>query len=100
MLLSEYAMTDVSRPVLLNRELRQRGLLAVREIGGREYLDVELSGAFAMVDHQMAHVFVNGGEPEQITRVRASWSRSTASRRCWTARSRRRTRSTTPPAAT
>ena len=70
-LLSEYAMTDVSRPVLLNRELRKAGLLAVREIGGREYLDAELSTAFAMVDHQMAHVFVNGREPDELARVRA-----------------------------
>jgi predicted AlkP superfamily pyrophosphatase or phosphodiesterase len=71
-LLSEYAMTDVHRPVVLNRELRQRGLLAVREIGGREYLDVELSPAFAMVDHQMAHVFVNKGQPGQEATVRAA----------------------------
>jgi predicted AlkP superfamily pyrophosphatase or phosphodiesterase len=68
-LVSEYAMTDVSRPVLLNRELRQRGLLAVREIGGREYLDVELSAAFAMVDHQVAHVYVR---PGQEARARAA----------------------------
>jgi predicted AlkP superfamily pyrophosphatase or phosphodiesterase len=61
-LVSEYAMTNVSRPVLLNRELRQRGLLAVREIAGREYLDVELSTAFAMVDHQIAHVYVQPGQ--------------------------------------
>jgi predicted AlkP superfamily pyrophosphatase or phosphodiesterase len=65
---SEYAMTDVRRPVLLNRELRQRGLLAVREIGGREYLDVELSTAFAMVDHQIAHIYM---QPGQEARVRA-----------------------------
>ena len=70
-LLSEYAMTDVSRPVLLNRELRTAGLLDVREIGGLEYLDAELSAAFAMVDHQVAHVFVNGSEPEELARVRA-----------------------------
>src|SRR4051794_2159650 len=69
-LVSEYAMTDVSRPVLLNRELRQRGLLSVREIGGKEYLDVELSSAFAMVDHQMAHVIVNDSEPDRISRIR------------------------------
>jgi predicted AlkP superfamily pyrophosphatase or phosphodiesterase len=62
MLVSEYAMTDVSRPVLLNRALRERGLLAVRTIGDREYLDLELSAAFAMVDHQVAHVFVKPGE--------------------------------------
>lgn len=70
-LLSEYAMTDVSRPVLLNRELRQRGLLSVREIGGHEYLDAELSPAFAMVDHQMAHVFVNKGHAGRAAEVRA-----------------------------
>jgi predicted AlkP superfamily pyrophosphatase or phosphodiesterase len=68
-LVSEYAMTDVSRPVLLNRELRTHGLLAVREIGGHEYLDVELSTAFAMVDHQIAHVYV---QPNQQAGVRAA----------------------------
>jgi predicted AlkP superfamily pyrophosphatase or phosphodiesterase len=71
-LVSEYAMTDVRRPVLLNRELRRRGLLAVRQIGGKEYLDVELSPAFAMVDHQIAHVFVNGSETSELDRVRAA----------------------------
>jgi predicted AlkP superfamily pyrophosphatase or phosphodiesterase len=65
-LLSEYAMTDVSRPVLLNRELRRRDLLAVRSIGGREYLDLELSPAFAMVDHQMAHVYVKSEQEERV----------------------------------
>jgi predicted AlkP superfamily pyrophosphatase or phosphodiesterase len=65
-LVSEYAMTDVTRPVLLNRELRRRGLLAVRGIGGHEYLDLELSTAFAMVDHQMAHVYVKPGQAEAV----------------------------------
>lgn len=65
-LVSEYAMTNVSRPVLLNRELRQRGLLSVREIAGHEYLDLELSTAFAMVDHQVAHVFVQPGQEAAV----------------------------------
>jgi predicted AlkP superfamily pyrophosphatase or phosphodiesterase len=68
-LVSEYAMTDVSRPVLLNRELRQQGLLSVREIGGHEYLDVELSPAFAMVDHQIAHVYVQPGQEARVRTV-------------------------------
>jgi predicted AlkP superfamily pyrophosphatase or phosphodiesterase len=68
-LVSEYAMTDVSRPVLLNRELRKHGLLAVREIGGHEYLDVELSPAFAMVDHQIAHVYVHPGQEARVRTV-------------------------------
>jgi Type I phosphodiesterase / nucleotide pyrophosphatase len=55
--------------VLINRALRERGLLSVRTVGGREYLDVELSAAFAMVDHQIAHVYV---QPGQEQRVRAA----------------------------
>jgi predicted AlkP superfamily pyrophosphatase or phosphodiesterase len=65
-LVGEYAMTDVTRPVLLNRELRRRGLLAVRSIGGHEYLDVELSAAFAMVDHQIAHIYIKPGQEESV----------------------------------
>ncbi len=66
--LGEYAIGDVSRPVLLNRELRKRGLLSVRTISGHEYLDVELSWAFAMVDHQIAHVYAR---PDAVERTRA-----------------------------
>ena len=55
---SEFAMTPVTRPVYLNRLLREAGLLRVREIAGREFLDFELSQAFALVDHQMAHLYL------------------------------------------
>src|SRR4051812_41025037 len=68
-LVSEYAMTNVERPVLLNRELRKQGLLAVRTIGGREYLDCELSAAFAMVDHQIAHIYVQPGQEQRVRAV-------------------------------
>ena len=57
--LSEYALSDVSSVVPLNRVLRENGFLAVREIEGKAYLDFEMSGAFAMVDHQIAHVFAH-----------------------------------------
>lgn len=56
--LSEYALTPVVDAVFPNQVLRNEGALDVREIAGREYLDVEHSRAFAMVDHQMAHVYV------------------------------------------
>src|SRR4051812_36473539 len=56
--LSEYGITAVSRPVHLNRVLRQAGLLAVREEMGREILDAGASAAFAVADHQLAHVYV------------------------------------------
>jgi len=57
--LSEYGIVPVSRPVHLNRVLRQAGLLEVREELGRELLDAGTSAAFAVADHQVAHVYVN-----------------------------------------
>jgi predicted AlkP superfamily pyrophosphatase or phosphodiesterase len=55
---SEYSLTQVTGAVCLNRELRKAGFLKIREIEGREYLDFELSRAFAMVDHQIAHIYI------------------------------------------
>jgi predicted AlkP superfamily pyrophosphatase or phosphodiesterase len=58
-LLSEYGITDVRRPVHLNRELRRAGLIEVRREQSWELLDAGISGAFAVADHQVAHVYVN-----------------------------------------
>jgi predicted AlkP superfamily pyrophosphatase or phosphodiesterase len=55
---SEYGHTDVRRPVLLNRALRQAGLLEVRPGPFGEQLDTFTSRAFAVCDHQIAHVYV------------------------------------------
>ena len=55
--LSEYGMVPVRRAVLPNVLLRQAGLLAVRQEGGAELLDLENTRAFAMADHQVAHVY-------------------------------------------
>ena len=57
--LSEYGIRDVSRPVHINRELRRHGHIAVRTELGRELLDPGASAAFAVADHQIAHVYVN-----------------------------------------
>jgi len=65
--LSEYGMTQVSRAVMPNRLLRQAGLLEVREVEGMEYLDVAASRAFAVVDHQVAHVYAR---PDAIAAAR------------------------------
>ncbi len=56
--LSEYGITDVSRPVDVNRMLRAEGLLSVHTQDGMEYLDPWVSRAFAVADHQVAHVYV------------------------------------------
>jgi predicted AlkP superfamily pyrophosphatase or phosphodiesterase len=61
-LLSEYGITDVSRPVHLNRRLRREGLLAIRREQTWELLDAGASQAFAVADHQVAHVYVNDRE--------------------------------------
>ncbi len=65
----EYAITPVDHVVYPNRILRQAGLLAVREGGGGEHLDLEASEAFAMVDHQFSHVFVKNGDRTIARRV-------------------------------
>ena len=64
-LFSEYSMSQVTGAVFPNLLLREAGLINVREIEGREYLDIEMSRAFAMVDHQIAHVFVQNKEDEK-----------------------------------
>ena len=57
--LSEYGITPVRRPVHLNRVLREYGWLSVRrELPGWETLDCGASRAFAVADHQLAHVYV------------------------------------------
>jgi predicted AlkP superfamily pyrophosphatase or phosphodiesterase len=67
--LSEYGITEVSRPVHVNRALRQAGWLKVRLELGREQLDAGASDAFAVADHQLAHVYV--ARPELIPEVAA-----------------------------
>jgi predicted AlkP superfamily pyrophosphatase or phosphodiesterase len=67
--LSEYGIVPVSRPVHLNRVLREAGMIAVREELGHEALDAGASAAFAVADHQVAHVYVN--DPARRDEVRA-----------------------------
>jgi predicted AlkP superfamily pyrophosphatase or phosphodiesterase len=59
---SEYGITDVSGPVHINRALREAGLIRVREERGLELLDPGASEAFAVSDHQIAHVYVKRAE--------------------------------------
>jgi predicted AlkP superfamily pyrophosphatase or phosphodiesterase len=58
-LLSEYGITNVDRPVYINRVLRGNGWLQVRVERGLELLDAGASAAFAVADHQVAHVYFN-----------------------------------------
>ncbi len=56
--MSEYGHCDVERPVLLNRVLREAGMLSVRRGPFGEQLDTFTSRAFAVCDHQVAHVYI------------------------------------------
>lgn len=57
-ILSEYAITEVNRPVALNRIFREKGWLEIKDEAGAEILDMMSSKVFAVVDHQVAHVIV------------------------------------------
>src|SRR5690606_11075172 len=66
--LSEYGITDVDTPVDVNRALRRAGLLHVHRNSTGELLDTWTSRAFAVADHQLAHVYVK--HPEDVPAVR------------------------------
>ena len=65
----DYAIEEVSgAPVFPNCALRDAGLFQVRSVAGRAYPDFFTSAAFAMVDHQIAHVYALA--PERRVEVR------------------------------
>ncbi|HYF70297.1 MAG TPA: nucleotide pyrophosphatase/phosphodiesterase family protein [Ohtaekwangia sp.] len=68
-LLSEYGITNVDHPVYINRALREAGLLQIRIERGLELLDAGASQAFAVADHQVAHVYINN--PQVKSKVRS-----------------------------
>jgi predicted AlkP superfamily pyrophosphatase or phosphodiesterase len=67
--LSEYGITRVRRSIAINRLFRARGWIAIRDELGLELLDLGASRAFAIADHQVAHVYVN--DPSILHEVRA-----------------------------
>jgi predicted AlkP superfamily pyrophosphatase or phosphodiesterase len=69
LVVSEYGLRPVQRPVDINRALRRAGFLAVQETLGWELLDAGASRAFAVADHQVAHVYVR--DPADQAKVRA-----------------------------
>lgn len=66
-LLSEYGIEPVEETIYINKTLREAGVLHVRDEGGHELLDPSASEAFALVDHQVAHVYVN--KPDRVSHV-------------------------------
>ncbi|MDE0835942.1 MAG: alkaline phosphatase family protein [Akkermansiaceae bacterium] len=69
MLLSEYGISPVTRPIHLNRLFRKKGWLSIKDELGRETLDYGGCKVFAVADHQVAHIYVN--DPALLPEVKA-----------------------------
>jgi predicted AlkP superfamily pyrophosphatase or phosphodiesterase len=67
-IVSEYGISAVNQPIHLNRALRNAGFLSIKDELGRDGLDVFMSDAFAVADHQIAHVYVR--EKHRIDEVK------------------------------
>jgi len=68
LIVSEYGITDVDRPIHLNRLFREKGWLAIKDELGREVLDCGASKVFAVADHQVAHIYLNDRALEKQAR--------------------------------
>ena len=69
MILSEYNFNEVNNSVSPNLLLRQHGLLSTRRIEEKDYIDYEFSKAFALVDHQIAHLYIKPGYLDQVKSI-------------------------------
>jgi predicted AlkP superfamily pyrophosphatase or phosphodiesterase len=67
-LLSEYGITNVNTPIHLNRIFRKQGWLTLKDELGLEVLDAGNSRAFAVADHQVAHIYLNDPSLEKSVR--------------------------------
>ena len=62
---SEYSFNNVNCAIPINIILRNNGLLNVRNIGNKEYVDFEFSQAFAVVDHQIANIYLKSPQDKE-----------------------------------
>ena len=68
MVVSEYGIEAVDRAIFINRALREAGLLTCSYNAAGELLDTGMSRAFAVCDHQLAHVYVKN--PKDLPETR------------------------------
>ena len=69
LILSEYGISPVNNPIHINRIFRDHDLLNIRIERGLELLDPGASKAFAVSDHQIAHVYINDKSVEKKVRA-------------------------------
>ena len=68
---SEYVITPVDHVTYPNRVLREAGLLTVKDDGAGVLIDFPNTPAWALVDHQFSHVFVNNRDVATISKIAA-----------------------------
>lgn len=61
-IVSEYGITPTTDAIHINRALRKAGMIEVREEMGRDVFDAGASKAFAVADHQLAHIYVKSSD--------------------------------------
>jgi predicted AlkP superfamily pyrophosphatase or phosphodiesterase len=65
----DYSIGPVTAPAIFpNRALREAGLFWTRSVKGMAYPDFFNSHAFAVVDHEIAHIFARDGEAKRKAR--------------------------------
>ncbi len=71
-IVSEYGISEVKKPIHLNRIFRKQGWLQLKNELGLEALDLGMSEVFAVADHQVAHVYLKTKnlEAEVLTLLR------------------------------
>ena len=71
LIFGDYPIGPISSlPAFPNATLRKAGFFNVRHVQGMAYPDIYSSRAFALTDHEIAHVYIP--DPADITRVRES----------------------------
>jgi predicted AlkP superfamily pyrophosphatase or phosphodiesterase len=70
LIVSEYGISQVSKPVHINRLLREHGYLQLRQSASWELLDAGASKAFAVADHQIAHIYIkDSNDIPEVTKL-------------------------------
>jgi hypothetical protein len=72
MVLSEYGITEVNRVIYPNRIFRHQGWLNIKDEFGLDTLDSGGSRAFALTDHQIAHIYLQEKSPDFSAKVKAA----------------------------
>ena len=70
--LSEYGITEVKKAIYPNRLFRHQGWLNIKEEFGLDTLDSGGSKAFAITDHQIAHIYLQDNDPSFRSEVTKS----------------------------